>query len=149
MRSGRLAVAGAAALMSVAGCASIHGRSDPIDTPGAREVSCDVLDCASAGTAWELLRRTANNFTLSQERISGGPTTIMGRRGRSSLYLADADVPILILDGARLIDARVLQQTSASDISRIKFINGIEGTVYQGTNAGGGVIIITTRGLEP
>lgn len=149
MRSGRVAIAGAGALLTVAGCASIHGRSDPIATPGAREVSCDVVDCASAGTAWELLRRTASNFTLSGERISGGPTSIKGRRGRSSIYLADADVPILILDGTRLIDAKVLQLTAASDISRIKFINGIEGTVYEGTNAGGGVIIITTRGLSP
>jgi outer membrane cobalamin receptor len=43
-------------------------------------------------------------------------------------------------------DFAMLRQIPARSVESIRILSGIDGTTYQGTNAGGGVIIIATWG---
>jgi hypothetical protein len=52
----------------------------------------------------------------------------------------------VFVDGARLTDFRFLRQMTTDSIDMIEMMNGINGTVAQGTNASAGVIVIHTKG---
>jgi hypothetical protein len=66
------------------------------------------------------------------------------RRGRSTISVASADTPIIIVDGARVIDLGFLRDLSSESIESVELLSGISGTVAQGTNASAGVIYIHT-----
>jgi outer membrane cobalamin receptor len=99
---------------------------------------------SSDANAWEILRTHAHRFTY-QEDQSGRPVQILARRGASSIVLSNADSPMVIVDGARLINVRGLSDIPASAISSIEIFSGIAGTGTQGTNAASGVIYIHTH----
>jgi outer membrane cobalamin receptor len=58
--------------------------------------------------------------------------------------MADSDTPMILVDGARLSDFGALRDLATDAISSIELLNGISGTVSQGTNAAAGVIYIHT-----
>ena len=58
--------------------------------------------------------------------------------------MADSDTPIIVVDGARISDFTALRDMPTDAISSIELLNGIAGTVSQGTNASAGVIYIHT-----
>jgi hypothetical protein len=59
--------------------------------------------------------------------------------------LANSDTPLVVLDGVRTRDFRVLDQVPASTVHSVRSVSGIEATVEQGTNAGGGLLEVRTR----
>jgi hypothetical protein len=91
----------------------------------------------------ELLRVRARAYEFSEDRY-GRPRNIRTRRGRSTLNMPGADSPLIVLDGARLIDLVSLRDLSVGAIESVELLNGIAGTATQGTNAAAGVIYIHT-----
>jgi hypothetical protein len=67
------------------------------------------------------------------------------RRGKSSILLASADVPLLLVNGIRQDDPRMLRQIAAESIAELRLVNGIQATLQQGTNSGAGMIAIITK----
>jgi outer membrane cobalamin receptor len=146
MTTVRAASTGAAILGLVAAGLAIGCRLHPAgvvpDTAGSRILITEAMIARSGGqTAWEVLRREVPQFAYRENR--SGQATGMERRGPSSFLLNDA--PMLIVDGARNVDFRSLQQIPASTLFSIEVLTGIEGTTYYGTDAVGGVILIRTK----
>jgi len=79
-------------------------------------------------TAWEVIKRAAPVFSTHESR-TGRPAS-MERRGRGSILLEDS--PIIMLDGVRVSDFKVLEQIPAETIFSIYILTGAEGTTYYG-----------------
>ncbi|CAA9323163.1 MAG: hypothetical protein AVDCRST_MAG40-1562, partial [uncultured Gemmatimonadaceae bacterium] len=69
---------------------------------------------------------------------------LRSRRGRSSLYLRESDTPLVVLDGVRTADFRVLESVPARTLLFVRYFTAIEATLTQGTDAGGGLIEVRT-----
>jgi hypothetical protein len=140
----RLLLLPSAVALVAAGC---YGPGVGTPTrPSTRRGLITAQDIAqsSADNAWELLRQRASAYRFVEDRY-GEPLTIKTRRGRSTLSLVDGDTPLVILDGARLVDFRALRQIPTTVIASVQLSGGIRGTTTQGTNAAAGVIVITTK----
>lgn len=125
-------------------CASIR----PLDVtqasiPG-RIITEEMIASYRVTTAWEVLRITGL-YRMSRDAGPGRPVEIKSRRGRTSLVLYGSDIPRVILDGARISDPRVLRDIPAASIAWIQLLNGMDGTVQEGTNSGAGVIVIVSK----
>lgn len=134
----------AAALSSVAllaGCA--HAARQQATTPKPIGIYIDQEHIRRSGgaTAWDVLKREAPVLTFQDNR-NGRPARF-GRRGRASIVLEDA--PLVVLDGVRLSDFRVLADIPAETLLDIWVLNGIDGTTYYGTDAVAGVVVIRTK----
>lgn len=116
-----------------------HSRTGPND--GSRLITAEQIARSGSHTAWEVLKHDAPMLTLEEDR-NGQPVRIHWH-GRSSIYLEDA--PVVVLDGVRAADWKVLAQIPAGQIETINIMSGIEGTTYYGTNAASGVIEIRTK----
>lgn len=106
-------------------------------------ISSDEIARSASTNAWDLLRNRARQYEFSEDQY-GRPRAVRTRRGRSTISVASADVPLIIIDGARLTDLGVLRDLSTESIQSVELLSGIGGTVSQGTNAGAGVIYIHT-----
>jgi len=93
--------------------------------------------------AWDFLRARARRYDFYEDRY-GRPRGIKTRRGRSTINMAGSDMPMILIDGARLSDFTALRDLPADAISSIELMSGITGTAAQGTNAAAGVIYIHT-----
>ena len=138
----------AKALLIVACVAACHNGKPPL-TPlhmndGSRWITPDIIARASSTNAWDLLRECNTGYRLV-ETSSGAAVRLATRRGQSSFLLRDADVILVVLDGTRLTDARYLRDVPTSTVLSIQMLSGIDGTTLYGTNAGAGVILVTTR----
>lgn len=107
-------------------------------------ITADQIDAQHVPNAWELLRQLVPRYTYVEDR-SGRAVSIHGHRGRSSISVAAAEAPLVIVDGARLVALDVLQQMPTDAIDRIELRGGSRGTSAEGTNASAGVIYIHTR----
>ena len=117
----------------------------PVRQPdGSRLISYDQIHRARATNAWDLLREVGTNMRFSETPI-GQPVALRTTRGRSSLVLREADVPLLVVDGVRMTDPFYLRDIPTNILASIRLLNGIDGATYYGLNAGAGVIIVTTR----
>lgn len=138
----------AAALFVAALTVACHARATGPRTARpageGRVITQEQIRQSGATTAWEALRRSGVMLSF-RETQSGQPAQMRSRRGSSSLVNRSADVPLLLVDGSRISDPRVLASIPASAIDRIQILDGMEATVYQGTGAGAGVIIIFTK----
>jgi outer membrane cobalamin receptor len=117
-------------------------RSHPGQGTGDRLITAEQIERSGSHTAWDVLKHEAPMLTLEEDR--NGQPAHLGWRGRSSVYLEDA--PVVVLDGVRVADWKVLAQIPAGQIESIHILTGIEGTTYYGTNAVSGVIEIRTKG---
>lgn len=142
---GRLAVmalVGAVGSGFLSGCAASRSETDlprsRVDVIGAEEISR-----SPSTNAWDLLRRRARQFDFSEDQY-GRPKAVRTRRGRSTISIADADTPLILVDGARIVDLAFLRDLSTGAIQSVELLSGIRGTVSQGTNAAAGVIYIHT-----
>jgi outer membrane receptor for ferrienterochelin and colicin len=135
----------AALAAPLVGCHTLTPRpDDPARLPASASViTAEQIASAHVTDAWELLRQTGR-FRM-EENANGIPVRLESRRGRSSILIRDSDTPILVVDGARMTDFAVLREISASSIELVRILGGRDATTYYGTNAGGGVIIITTK----
>ncbi|HKE89741.1 MAG TPA: TonB-dependent receptor plug domain-containing protein [Gemmatimonadales bacterium] len=116
-----------------------HTQTTP--NPSGLVITAAQIERSGSKNAWEVLKHDAPMLTLEEDR-NGNPARIHWH-GRSSIYLEDA--PVVILDGVRTADWKVLSQVPAGQIETIHIISGIEGTTYYGTNAESGVIEIQTK----
>ena len=111
---------------------------------GSRLISYDQIHRARATNAWDLLREVGTNMRFGESPM-GQPVSLRTTRGRSSLVLREADVPVLIVDGVRMTDPFYLREIPTNILASIRLLSGIDGATYYGLNAGAGVIIVTTR----
>ncbi len=124
------------------GCShATSSRSSTGPNNGGKVITAAQIERSGSKNAWEVLKHEAPMLTLEEDR-NGNPVRIQWH-GRSSIYLEDA--PIVVLDGVRAADWKVLSQIPAGQIDTINIISGIEGTTYYGTNAASGVIDIHTK----
>lgn len=125
------------------GC--VHSPPIPAsyDPVGNQTYSSDQIANSGSATAWEFLRRNVRRYDYGEDRY-GAPRSIKTRRGRSSIVTADSDTPLIIIDGARLVDFALLRDLSTDSIESIELFSGISGTALIGTNAAAGVIYIHT-----
>ena len=127
---------------SLVACASAPRRS-PESVSKADTFTADDIARSGFTNAWDFLRAKARRYDFYQDRY-GRPRGIKTRRGRSTINIADSDSPVIVVDGARLIDFSALRDLPCDAISGIEILSGINGTVAQGTNAAAGVIMIHT-----
>lgn len=135
---------GIVAIALIVACASANTPLYTISKDGTITITQEQISRSSATNAWEVLKNVARRYTYIEDR-SGRPLRIKGQRGASSMTLAGADEPLVIIDGARITELVTLADLPASAITRIDILNGITGTISQGTNASAGVIYIHTR----
>jgi hypothetical protein len=129
--------------IAFSGCAYFRSSTPPPDRPSAQFITAEEIARSGTSNAWDLLRVRARAYEFSEDRY-GRPRFIRTRRGRSTLSVAGADAPMIVLDGARLIDLVSLRDISTGAIESVELLNGIAGTATQGTNASAGVIYIHT-----
>ena len=125
------------------GCAFLRPLPQGATAQDGRIITQQMIAASDARTAWDVVRNTGL-FRMSDGSGSTRPS-IRGRRGRSSIVVAGADVPHIIVDGSRVDDPGFLQIIPANTIAQMQILNGIEGSVREGLNSGGGVIYITSR----
>jgi hypothetical protein len=106
-------------------------------------ISSDEIARSASTNAWDLLRNRARQYEFTEDQY-GRPRAVRTRRGRSTINVASADVPLIIVDGARITDLSVLRDMPAASIQSVELLSGIGGTASQGTNAAAGVIYIHT-----
>lgn len=136
-----LGVLAVALLPPIACTHNSANRSRTGQNAGGWLITAEQIERSGSHTAWEVLKHEAPMLTLEEDR-DGQPRRLRWR-GRSSVYLDDA--PIVVLDGVRIADWKVLVQIPAGQIELINIMTGIEGTTYYGTNAVSGVIEIRTK----
>jgi outer membrane cobalamin receptor len=108
--------------------------------PATRVIEAAQIRRSGAHSAWEALYLNIPNISFRKT----GRGAQMSRHGRSSLVLGDA--PIVVLDNVRLSTGlSVLRDIPAEELFRIEVFSGIDATTYYGTNAGDGVILLTTK----
>ena len=129
--------------IALTGCAYFRSSSPPAERASAQFITADEIARSGASNAWDLLRIRARAYEFTEDRY-GRPRFIRTRRGRSTLSVAGADMPMIVIDGARLTDLVSLRDLSIGSIESVELLNGIAGTATQGTNASAGVIYIHT-----
>lgn len=129
--------------IALTGCAYFRSSSPPPERASAQFITADEIARSGASNAWDLLRIRARAYEFTEDRY-GRPRFIRTRRGRSTLSVAGADMPMIVIDGARLTDLVSLRDLSVGAIESVELLNGIAGTATQGTNASAGVIYIHT-----
>jgi outer membrane cobalamin receptor len=138
---------GAAAVLAACAACAAHGPARPGEVGEAahgRVITQEEIARSGAVTAWDVLKGSKAGFR-AWESTNGEPLRLRTRRGRSSMIDPESDSPLIVVDGVRLADLRPLAQLQAAAIRRIRILDGIDGTVYEGTNAGSGVVIIQTK----
>jgi outer membrane cobalamin receptor len=136
-------VAGLVIAASLTSCATSGHRST--ETPARADViSSEEIARSSSTNVWDLLRRRARQYNFAEDRY-GRPRFIRTKRGQSTVLLAGADSPLVLIDGARLSDVAALRDMPTDSIDSIELQSGINGTSSQGTNACAGVIYIHTK----
>lgn len=131
--------------LAVAGCAFVAPLPRDQLPPEGRIITHEMIAATSARTAWDVVRSTGI-FQMSEGSASGsGRPLIRGRRGRNSILIGVADMPLLIVDGTRMNDAGYLYAIPATTIETVQILSGIEGSAREGLNSGAGVIYITRR----
>ncbi len=134
-----------AVLLAPGACHLPPVQPDQLTPAGTDIITGEQIQKSTATNVWDLLRARAYKYDFKEDR-NGVPSTIQTRHGRSSVALRDSDTPLVLVDGARLTDFRFLRQMTTDSIDMIEMMNGITGTVAQGTNASAGVIVIHTKG---
>lgn len=137
------AVVAAATIFGSLACSSLDPRSAAPMAPEGRVITQEMIASTTAKNAWDVVRNTGM-FRMSDESGTTRPS-IRSRRGRSSILVAGADVPHIIVDGTRIDDPGYLYVIPAHSIASVHILNGIEGSTREGLNSGGGVIYIVTR----
>ena len=132
------------AACSVSGACAGRARAPLRQPDGTRLITLDMIQQAHSSNAWDLLVEMGTAYRISNTQL-GGAQSIRNSRGKSSILLREADTPLLVLDGVRMSDPLYLRNIPTSTLLSIRMLNGIDGATYYGTNAGAGVIIVSTR----
>ena len=136
-------VSAAVLAFSLAGCASVSPPRDTTVPVDGRIITDLMIAQTPAETAWDVLEESGH-FRMFSEH-GGSRSSIRSRRGKTSVSLANSDVPRLVVDGARVPDLRYLHSIPANSIAWIQILGSIDGPAQDGTNSGGGVIIVVSK----
>ena len=128
---------------TVAACGPNHRVGSQLTGDGDRVITAEQIAQMQVSTAWDVVERSG--AVDMSEAVDGRSAEIHSRQGTNSITLISADEPMLIVDGVRITDPRVLHSISALSIERMRIMGAIQGTIKEGTNATGGVIEITTK----
>lgn len=139
--NGRVFIVAALAALAT-GCGARAAQNSGADVgPSGRVIDAEDIAASSARTAWEAVQLLGGFLRLEEDK-DRRPSRVTSR-GRSSIYLSSE--PLLFVDGVRINGYDILQEMSADHVDRIEFISGPSASIRYGTNAGNGVITITTR----
>jgi hypothetical protein len=140
--AGSISFARLLATVALAACVtSAVPRVEPRTTQ--EFITSDDIAKSAYSNAWDLLRGKARRYDFSED-VYGHPRAIRIRRGRSTINMAGSDTPMILVDGARVIDLGTLRDLPTNAIESIELMSGINGTASQGTNSSAGVILIHT-----
>lgn len=130
---------------AISGCVSTARTIPEHPAAAATTTTFSAEQIAQSGftNAWDFLRARARAYEFYEDQF-GRPSGVRTRRGRSTINIAGSDMPMILIDGARLSDFSALRDLPADAISSIDLLSGITGTAAQGTNAAAGVISIHT-----
>ena len=129
-------VGASSCLRAAAGDPNVNNTSPP-----GRIVTAEDITRSDASTAWEALGLLGAYLRLEEDSRQR-PVRITAR-GRSSILLRSE--PQVFVDGVRLVEYTVLKSMDSSLIEKIELVTGPQASIRYGTNAGHGVIVITTR----
>lgn len=120
-----------------------HDLAPRPSSTGSRAITREMIAKWNVQDAYDAIQRGGGyNLTSS----GPGSVGVTQRRGQSSIRNANADKPLLLLDGAMMRDYDMLRQVRASQIERIEFLSPADATQRFGTSASGaGAIIVRTR----
>ncbi len=130
-------------VLAIMACGPAMRAASTRGADGDRVFTADDIAQMRVATAWDVVERTG--FVNLRESPYGDSATMSTRRGKSSILLSSADVPVLLVNGVRQDDPRMLRQIAAQNIEKLWLVNGIQATVQQGTNSGAGMIEIITK----
>ncbi|MFL5487898.1 MAG: TonB-dependent receptor plug domain-containing protein [Gemmatimonadaceae bacterium] len=137
-----VSVAGFLLACTFSGCVSASRVGDQ-EKRRADFIGPEEISRSASTNAWDLMRSRIRQYDFAEDRY-GRPRTIRTKRGRSTIAVADSDTPLVVVDGARLVDFGVLRDLPTGAIASIELLSGINGTSAHGTNAAAGVIYIHT-----
>lgn len=136
-------VSAAVVAFSLVGCAPVSTPRDMAAPTDGRIITDLMIARTPAETAWDVIEESGHFRMMSEH--GGGRSSIRSRRGKTSVSLANSDVPRLVVDGARVPDLRYLHSIPANSIAWIQILGSIDGTAQYGTNSGGGVIVVVSK----
>ena len=132
------------AVALVSACSVNRAGPDDDNDRGGQLITAETIRKSGLSTGWDVLRRYGEHLSITDH--ARGPVRVT-RRGRESLYLAEA--PLLIVDGVKVSNFRVLATMPARDIESMRILSGAEGTLRHGMHAASGVIIVRTLHPDP
>lgn len=124
-------------------CGPSNHLRPPLAPDGSLIYTADDIAKMQVASAWDVVAWSGEMDMT--EATDGRAATIRNRKGRSSLLLASSDMPLLIVDGSRVEDPRVLKEISAASIGTLSITDGLHSAIPQGTNSTGGVITVITK----
>lgn len=140
----RIARLSPALCLFLAACATAQTNEARGSNHPGKVISEEMIATYAVSNAWEVLRKSGR-YLASRDDGPGAGASLRSKRGRTSINLGGSDVPRVIVDGNNLTDMRALKSIPAASIAWIQILGGIEGTTFEGTNSGAGVIIIVTK----
>lgn len=145
MSSRPLLVAGVlASSLLVSACGHLVGRSQNSDNLGGQLITAATIRGSGLSSGWDVLRRFAEHLTITEH---GDRPLGVTQRGRQSIYLPEQ--PLLIVDGVKVSNFRVLASVPAREIESMRILSPLEGNIRYGIRAGSGVIIVQTLQIPP
>src|SRR5690348_2974954 len=121
-------------------CGPSNHLRPPLAPDGSLVYTASDIAKMQVSTAWDVVE-WSGQMNMS-EATDGSSATIRNRQGHSSLWLSSADMPLLIVDGVRIEDPRLLQGIPAPTIQVLQITDGIHATIKEGTGSSGGVIYV-------
>lgn len=131
------------AVLAVGSCHTAPAPPGAVAPAAGRETVVVDSQIAHMGvrTAWDVVRLTAPRLRYGLD-ATGRPTGVRTEARRS--IQAD-ETPLLVVDGARSHDILFLQQIPASEIRRIRIIDGDVAMSLFGFEAASGAIVVETK----
>lgn len=138
----------ATSVIAVSACGSSHikreGVAPLMSATGSRVVTREMIVKWNVSDAYEAIER-GGGYKLASN--SSGNVSVSQRRGPASIQQKNASSPVLLIDGAMVMDYSMLRQIRAAQIERIDFLSPSDATQRFGTtSSGAGAIIVSTRG---
>ena len=136
-------LSGVVAFTVLAGCSG-NSRGSAGDNEPGQLITAETIRKSGLSTGWDVLRTFGEHLSFGEHER--GPVRV-SRRGRESVYLSES--PLLVIDGVKVRDFRVLTTLPARDIESMRILSGSEGSARHGLFAASGAIIVKTMYSEP
>src|SRR3954467_470921 len=121
-----ISFAGLLLACTLSGCVSAN-RVGELEKRRADFIGPEEISRSASTNAWDLMRNRIRQYDFAEDRY-GRPRPIRTRRGRSAIAVADSAPPLVVVDGARLVDFGVLRDLPTGAIASIELLSGINGT---------------------